>query len=70
MVVVANSNVRKPTARQKSRSVLHHPVMRSVETTPVAQPLIMLTVPAAIAVRPVGRLTTPGRGGTVTGSAR
>jgi hypothetical protein len=70
IVVVANSSVRKPTARQNNRSVPHHPVMRSVETTPVAQPLIMLTVLAAIAVRPVATLTTPARGGTVIGSAR
>jgi hypothetical protein len=59
--------VRKPMAMQNSRSVLHHPAIRSVAMTAVAQPLRMLSVAAAMAVvgpgaRSEGTTTGVGRG--------
>lgn len=39
---------------QNSRSDRHHPAIRSVATTEVAQPLTMATAQAATAVRSLG----------------
>jgi hypothetical protein len=51
MIAAAVIALRNPTATQNSRSVRHHPVIRSVAMTAVAQPLTMLTTAAATAVR-------------------
>ena len=62
----AEMAVRKPMAMQNNRSVLHHPAIRSVAITAVAQPDRMLAVAAAMAVPgPGGR-----REGTATGTGR
>src|SRR6201998_3637490 len=61
-VVIANTRARKATAMQNRRSVLHHPAIRSVATTDVAQPLTMLTAQAATSVGPLA--SSPGRRGT------
>ena len=63
MVPAANTSARKPTATQNNRSVSHHPVIRSVATTEVAQPLSMAMTQAAIAVVPPGGVTGALRGG-------
>src|SRR5580704_13852070 len=58
-VVIANTRARNATAMQNRRSVLHHPAIRSVATTDVAQPLTMLTAHAAVSVRSLA--SSPGR---------
>ena len=50
MLAAADTAVRKPTATQNSRSDCHHPVIRSVAMTAVAQPDTMLTMAAVIAI--------------------
>ena len=57
MVLAANTSARKPTATQNNRSVSHHPVIRSVATTEVGQPLSMAMTQAATAVVPPGGVT-------------
>src|SRR6202012_4227296 len=54
IVARANTSARNPTATQNSRSDLHQPAIRSVATTEVAQPLMMLTAAAATAVVRLG----------------
>src|SRR5690349_14676679 len=51
MVAIAKTSARKPTAMQNSRSLRHHPAMRSVATTDVVHPLTMPTTHAATAGR-------------------
>ena len=63
MVLAANTNARKPTAAQNNRSVSHQPLIRSVATTEVAQPLIIAITQAATAVAlPASRATAVRRG--------
>src|SRR6478752_7530682 len=73
MVPAANTSARKPTATQNNRSVSHHPVIRLVAITAVAQPLSMAITHAAIAVAPPGGVTGALRGArgiaVVAGSA-
>ena len=49
MEAAAETAARNPTATQKRGSVAHHPVIRSVAITPLAQPDRMLSTAVAIA---------------------
>ena len=71
IVLTANTEARKPTAAQNNRSVSHHPVIRLVATTEVAQPLSMAMTQAATAVVPAGVALRDGCGiAVVAGTSR
>lgn len=69
-VDIANTSAKNPTAIQNSRSVCHHPAIKSVATTDVAQPLTMLTAAVATAVRGLGSIVIAlGSGGNCSAPA-
>ena len=68
IVAAAEIAARKPTATQNSRSVPHHPAIRSVAITAVAHPARMLTT--AVAIAGFGSAAGIREGPTATGFAR